>query len=984
VASIERTAYPRLKRHFIRKELTDAYTPTLQEIEFARTVSRGPGAVLSFVVTLKVFQRLGYFLAPARIPVVIVNHVSSCLQIPPDTRPDSSLRSDRRYQQKIRTYLNISPYGKQSRHIAVKAVSEAALVMDNPADLINVAIEELIKQRYELPAFSTLDRMAGRIRALVNGRIFHELHGRLSVEQLSRLDALLETDPQTQRSLFNLLKELPKRATLKHIHELQEKLSWLQSFQDINSLLVGASPAKVRHLAAEAKALDVNGMRAVSAPKRYALLMSLVRRAQISARDNLIEMFLKKMSRVHRQGQDELLLLKERQRTIAENLIETMSSVLIISDQRKDDAAVGKQVRALLNRNGGTRKLLNDCAAVTAYHGNNYFPLLWKFFKSFRPLLFNMLQLLKIQSATQDRLLTNAVNYLLENKDRRHYWIAPLIDVSFASEQWQRSLWIREDGREVLDRRNLEICVCSYLASELKTGDLYVEGSENYANYNEQLLTWEVCEAQVATYCEELGFPDSAAGFVEQLKQWLTEVADEVDSGYPENGQVVITEKGEPVLKRVRRTPESRELTALEAAIIDRLPERKLIDVLCNVEHWTNWTRHFGPLSGSDPKLENPRERYLVTTFGYGCNLGPWQTARHMGGLVTPHMLSFVNRRHITGQKLDAALRDIINSYSLCALPRFWGSGASAAADGTKYDLYEENLISEYHIRYGSYGGIAYHHVSDLYIALFSHFIACGVWEAVYIIDGLLKNTSEIQPDTLHADTQGQSTPVFALAHLLGIKLMPRIRNWKDLIFYRPKKDSTYQHIDPLFRDVINWELIETHWQDLFRVVLSIKAGRIFPSTLLRKLGNGSRKNKLYQAFRELGRVVRTAFLLRYIADIGLREQITASTNKVEAYHGFSKWFFFGGEGIISENDPEEQEKRIKYNDLVANAVILHNAVDMTRIIRGLHAEGQKISRETLSQLSPYLTRHISRFGDYIVDLSRQPQPLHEESELLV
>src|SRR6266446_5915442 len=149
--------------------------------------------------------------------------------------------------------------------------------------------------------------------------------------------------------------------------------------------------------------------------------------------------------------------------------------------------------------------------------------------------------------------------------------------------------------------------------------------------------------------------------------------------------------------------------------------------------------------------------------------------------------------------------------------------------------LYEENLLSEYHIRHGGYGGIAYHHVSDLYIALFSHFIACGVWEAVYIIDGLLKNTSEIQPDTLHADTQGQSTPVFALAHLLGIKLMPRIRNWKDLIFYRPHKDSVYQHIDPLFRDVINWDLIEGHWQDLFRVVLSIKAGRIFPSTLLRK-----------------------------------------------------------------------------------------------------------------------------------------------------
>ena len=69
--------------------------------------------------------------------------------------------------------------------------------------------------------------------------------------------------------------------------------------------------------------------------------------------------------------------------------------------------------------------------------------------------------------------------------------------------------------------------------------------------------------------------------------------------------------------------------------------------------------------------------------------------------------------------------------------------------------LIENNLIGEKPIRYGDYGGIAYHHISDTYIALFSHFIACGVCEAVYILDGLLKNMSELQPDTVHADTQG-------------------------------------------------------------------------------------------------------------------------------------------------------------------------------------------------------------------------------------
>src|SRR5437867_8280219 len=83
----------------------------------------------------------------------------------------------------------------------------------------------------------------------------------------------------------------------------------------------------------------------------------------------------------------------------------------------------------------------------------------------------------------------------------------------------------------------------------------------------------------------------------------------------------------------------------------------------------------------------------------------------------------------------------------------------------------------------------------DLYVALFTHFIPPGVWEAVYIIEALLQNRSNIQPDTVFADTQGQSTPVFAFTHLLGIQLMPRIRNWKDLRFYRPAPHVHYQHI---------------------------------------------------------------------------------------------------------------------------------------------------------------------------------------------
>jgi len=69
----------------------------------------------------------------------------------------------------------------------------------------------------------------------------------------------------------------------------------------------------------------------------------------------------------------------------------------------------------------------------------------------------------------------------------------------------------------------------------------------------------------------------------------------------------------------------------------------------------------------------------------------------------------------------------VIHAYHRFDLPRFWGTGKHASADGTKWEMYEQNLLAEYHIRYGGYGGIGYYHVSDNYIARFSHFIPCGV-----------------------------------------------------------------------------------------------------------------------------------------------------------------------------------------------------------------------------------------------------------------
>ena len=112
------------------------------------------------------------------------------------------------------------------------------------------------------------------------------------------------------------------------------------------------------------------------------------------------------------------------------------------------------------------------------------------------------------------------------------------------------------------------------------------------------------------------------------------------------------------------------------------------------------------------------------------------------------------------------------------------------------------------------------------------------------------------------------------------------------------------------------------------RVAVSIKLGKITASTILRRLGTQSRKNRLYFATKELGKAVRTLFLLKYIDDGDVRKMIGAATNKSEQFNAFVKWIFFGNDRVIAENVAYEQQKLVKYSHVVANLVMLHTLAD--------------------------------------------------------
>jgi len=979
MAAIHETAYPRLKSHLEESELIKFYSFTPEELAFAKNHTRSMESQFGLLTHLKVFQRLGYFVLWDAIPSSITKYISTCLGSlfelePPKSYDESGTRN--RHIENIRKYMEVKAVGDATTICFEKVARQAVTTKEHIPDIINVMIEELIRQNFELPGFSTLDRAAYKIRFQYNEECFENIASKLLPSQIAKINHLLESPKKEEHSRWYLLKQEPDKPTINTVKAYAAHVDALLKWHNLLSIDIDLPAAKYEQFYNEAYASDLAHINQIEAKRRYTYAIILVQRQTAKATDNLITLFIKQVKRLHNKAS---LALEEFKLNQAENATDLVERLLKITKAFKTEGSPVQRFTAIeKTMPDEPQTIIDKCLDHLAITQNNELFFLPKLYKSKRFVLFNCLMNFRLETTSQQHNFKKCVDFMRQHQfAKREFLETEGLDLSWIPDKWRKLVTgktTRQSKVEIVNRRFFELCVFTELSRQLASGDMYIDTSLEYDDFAKRYLSWEEYYQQLPAYETLSGIPTDPVKFIHHLKNWMQGAATTMDKGFADN-EYVRLEKGSLVVSPVEATPEDEDYQFLNEQLKKRMKPIGILDILAKSENWLSLSKGFGQLSGYQSRLDNYPARFISTLFCYGCNLGPSEAARSIPD-VTRKQLAWINAHHVTEKRLERAIRKVINQYNKFQLPSFWGSGKTAAADGTKWDLYEQNLISEYHIRYGSYGGIAYYHVSDTYIALFSHFIPCGVYEAIYILDGLIKNESDIQPKVLHGDTHAQSFPVFGLAYLLGIQLMPRIKKNKVLTMYRPDKEADYENIAEIFGDPIKWKLIQTHLPDMLRVALSIKTGKLTPSDILRKMGSHSRKNKLYYAFRELGRAVRTGFLLQYYHDPELRKTINAATNKCEEFNNFTKWAAFANKGEIRENLKHEQIKIIKYNHLVSNLLIFYNTQEMTRVLKELKEEGYDIKKATLRALSPYRTEHINRFGYYALNMNQKVPPL--------
>lgn len=428
--SIQDTIYPRFKSNLTEKDLEELYTPTMNEIQWAGSKSKGNLQQLALLTLIKTVQRLGFFIRMVDVPEVIVKHIAKKARLPiPDKeswKTYNETRTAKRHFRFVRDFLQLRPFDHEARQILVNTMTKLAFSKDDPADLVNAAIEELIRQRYELPVYNTLKDAANDVRNKFYRTIYHHIDNVLNDEHKKNIDQLFQIPEGDTYSLWNELKEDAKRATLSHLNALIVRRNWLVNQHIPTDLLQDIPYIKIKQMAAEAKTLGASRMMEMQSKKRYALALSFVSIQLSKILDDIGEILIKRIMSIHKKGRQRLKDHKEKTQKRTDSLISTLHELLLAYQTEGNPEERIQAMQKVLQEQEA--QVLQDCEDHLAFSGDNYYLFLWQFYKSHRATLFKILKSIPLRSTTQDKALEDAISFLLTHQHTKKEYI-PVVHI---------------------------------------------------------------------------------------------------------------------------------------------------------------------------------------------------------------------------------------------------------------------------------------------------------------------------------------------------------------------------------------------------------------------------------------------------------------------------------------------------------------------------------------------------------------------------
>jgi TnpA family transposase len=833
-------------------------------------------------------------------------------------------------------------------------------------------------ERLEPPGPSRLDRVLAAGRAAAEQRFCAQTVERLSADAIERLEELAASthgDVGGGRGLLAELKADPGPLGLETLLTEIAKLGRVRAVGLPQGLFAGVSEKLVTAWRARAATQYPSDLQAMAQPVRLTLLAALCWQRTAEITDSLVDLLIQLVHRINARAESRVegemvadlrrvagkqgilfrlagAALEQPDETVRRAIYPVVGEGTLhdlVREAMANEAAMKRRIRTVLRSSYSNhyRRMLPQLLAALAFRCNN---------TAYRPVM-DAIDLLRRYAARKQARWYDATERV------------PMDGVVPAA--WQEAV-VDERGR--VERIPYELCLLGSLRDALRRREVWVEEAARWRDPEADLP--QDFEAHREIHYAAIRQPLDPGDFVADLRGRLDEALRELAAAMKSKrtgGIHLTTRRGEPWFNvpRLDKLEEPAGLGALKAAVVERWGTIDLLDMLKDGDHMTGLTEEFVSVATQEriPR-EVLRRRLLLVLFALGTNMGIRQIVATGEHGETEAALRHVRRHFVTRDSLRRAIARLVSATFQARDEAWWGQGTACASDSKRFGAWESNLMTEWHARYRGPGVMIYWHVERKSVCIYSQLKACSASEVAAMLEGLLRHCTEAEIEANYTDAHGASVIGFAFCHLLGFRLLPRLRQIGGVQLYRPDDDAHYPGIEEALTRPIRWDLIEQQYDQMVKYATALRLGTAEAEQVLCRFTRGGRKHPTYRALEELGRAARTIFACQYLASPELRREIHEGLQVVEHWNSANTVIFYGKDSELTGADREHQEVSMLALHLLQSALVHVNALLLQRLL------DEPRWREALTDvdrraLTPLFWSNVNPYRRFRLDMER-------------
>lgn len=844
---------------------------------------RGDHNQLGFALQLCAFRYPGRLLRPGdTIPEPALNFVAEQLRLGSDVLASYATRPQTRREQldALRDEFGFRMFAPGHGRELLSWLLPIALATTNASAVAAALMDELRRRRIIAPGPSVIERLVTAILVVAERHVAGQLTSALSAVQTDALDALLRPKEGTSMSMLAWTRQPPGAPGHRALVRIVEQLGCLRTVRLDPAAAEAVHPERLRKLAREGGRFTAQHLRALSPLRRRATLVATVLDITARLTDDGVALFDRAVGRMFRRAEareEEAVLRDARAVNDKIRLLAKLGAALIEAKQAGMDldeavtASVGwdRLAASVAEANKLARPDKTDLPALALRA--------WPVLHRLGPLFLGMFQLRAVPAAASTLRAVELLGGVYGGGGKK--WPSSL-PVSFLRPAWRNAVH-HAAGTGSNERRTWEAATLLALRDRLRSGDIWVEGSQQWRAVEDQLISPTLFAAMRAAGPLPVAVPAAAEEYLTDrralLERRLSEVVAKAAADTLEDVSVKGDELKVSPLKAI--TPEEAE--ALADRLYGMIPGARITSALAEVDRWTGFSTAFTHLhtglSADDPRV------VLTAVLADATNLGLTRMADACS-VATYRQLAWTAGWHVRENTYRQALAMLVNAQHGQSIAALFGAADVSSSDGQGFPTSGRGeAVGAINAHYGrEASALFYTHVSGRHAPY--HAVAIPPsGEAAHVIDGLLYHEADMTIATHHTDGGGVSDHVFGLARLLGFRFTPRIPNLAERRLYAFEPASRWPSLAPFIAGRPDEKLIGAHWDDLLRLTASVRTGVVSASLMLKRLGSYPRQNGLALALREVGRIERTLYTLDWLEQPQLRRQATAELNKGES-----------------------------------------------------------------------------------------------------